>query len=460
MKHTKKSWLGWITKPHVVFLVLASVFGILSAFMIPQLTVSDENMHFLRAYNMASGKLGNTTCNYPHDINVKAGSVYTGETDAKYTEKVDFSNTEEASCGSAAGYSPIMHLAQSIGILLGKVIYPSSALMVLLGRLVNLAFYIAAVYFIIKYVQIGKWAFVVIALLPSMIHISASLSGDVMNNVMVLAMIAFTFNLFTQKKKISKWQLLIFAGLVLILALTKITNTILLLPLLFLPIRLFEKNKIKSIPFNIRKWSLIAGAGVLAISTILTWQHIFGSPLVTTPTDNPLKDNPLGFVDILINTYISPFFGYNDLILRGVVGEFASFQYHLPTFMVIILFVLFLIVLLHKNKNEEKLVRPVEKALTISTVCTLLLLVITISYALYTAWAIQPFRLGPEAPYADGVQGRYFTALLTLLIPLFIWLRRYIYIDTKSSITLGVVVFSISALSLAFYIIETHLFLT
>ena len=77
---------------------------------------------------------------------------------------------------------------------------------------------------------------------------------------------------------------------------------------------------------------------------------------------------------------------------------------------------------------------------------------------MYTAWAIQPFRLGAGALYADGVQGRYFTAALIFLAPLFIWLRKFYWTQVKSEETLCLLVYLVSGGSLLFYIIETYRF--
>jgi len=277
-------------------------------------------MHFLRAYNLASGKSGNNHCVYPSDVNEKAGSIYSGNFSSNYTTKINFSETINASCGSAAGYLPLMHLPQAIGIFLGKIIFPSTAVMILLGRLFNLSFYIIIIYLIIKKVRIGKWAFVVIALFPSMVHMAASLSGDVMNNIIVFAVIAMLFNLFTQANKLTKKQIAGLLALACLASLTKATNIILLAILFLLPVKLSLKNRVKNQFFNYQKWLIIILCGILCAIFIVGWQKTYGIPLASSTLENLLLIHPLRFVKILINNYISPFIGYNDLILRGVIG--------------------------------------------------------------------------------------------------------------------------------------------
>lgn len=447
-------------KPELIFVILAVPFGIFSAILVPQLSVSDENMHFLKAYNLATGDLGNNNCHYPREVAYKASSIYSGNYSADFSSKANLNDIIPSECGSAASYSPIMHIPQAIGIFLAKLIYPSTGLMVLFGRLTNLAFFAIATYFIIKKTRLGKWAFVVIGLFPLSIHMAASISSDVMNTVIVFAFAAFVFNLFTQLNRISRKQIILLICLSSLLALTKVTNIVLLLPLLFLPTQLFDKNKIKKLPFNVRKWMTCLLCGVLAILVIVGWQKIYGATIINTATESLLSHNPLYFFKILYNTYINPVGGYNDVVLRGVIGEFASFRYHLPSFMLLFCFLIFGLTLLYKTKDEDLNIKNHSLSLAIGSLGAFTLLILTITYAMYTIWAILPFRLGPNATYADGVQGRYFTAALVFLIPPLIWLQKFVSIKIKSENIIGMIVFFSSIIWLLFYTLETwHYFL-
>src|ERR1700744_5370508 len=81
----------YIQKPHLVFLVLASIFGILSAVIVPQLSIPDENMHFLRSYSLASGHVAgdHDKCTFPKEVYDRAYSIYKGDYNAHYAKKVD-----------------------------------------------------------------------------------------------------------------------------------------------------------------------------------------------------------------------------------------------------------------------------------------------------------------------------------------------------------------------------------
>ena len=456
----KKYWsyfLSFIKKPENVFISLSLFFGVLSAILVPQLSVSDENMHYLRAYGISQGRVeSGSRCTLPKDVAKRAGSVYEGNFSSDYSKPIDRSSLNIDKCSSASGYPPIMHLPQAIGIGIASLFNGSTGLTILFGRIANALFYSIAIYFIIKWVRVGKWAFVAIGLIPLMVHMASSLSSDCVTNVAVFTITALIINLFTQKDKISNKQIetLLFIGMV--LTLTKSINALLLFPLIFLPKHLFSPNKNKKIPFNIQKWIILTSIGAIAIVSILIWQKIYGQPLLTTgAAHNPLHSNPLKFIAILFNTYISPTIGYADVVLRGSVGDFSSFKYHLPLFILIPLFSLLFLSLLHYNKKDQELLGEQTGKLAVYNLATIGLFICAVSYAMYTAWALLPFRFGEGAYYADGVQGRYFTATAVMLVPVGLWLQKYINVRTKNEKVFNLIMFFGLALILSFYIFET-----
>ena len=456
----KKYWsyfLSFIKKPENVFISLSLFFGVLSAILVPQLSVSDENMHYLRAYGISQGRVeSGSRCTLPNDVAKRAGSVYEGNFSSDYSKPIDSSSLNIDKCSSASGYPPIMHLPQAIGIGIANTIHGSLGITILFGRLFNLIFYSIALYFIIKWVRIGKWAFVATGLFPLMIHLSASLSGDCMANIAIFTAVATILNLFSQKHPMTRRQQLLIVFIFCFSILTKSVSILLLFPLIFLPKHLFSPNKNKKIPFNIQKWSLLIFASILAGLCLVLWLQIYTQPLLTTgAAHNPLHSNPLKFIAILFNTYISPTIGYTDVVLRGSVGDFSSFKYHLPLFILIPLFSLLFLSLLHYNKKDQELLGEQTGKLAVYNLATIGMFVCTVSYAMYTAWALLPFRFGEGAYYADGVQGRYFTATAVMLVPVGLWLQKYINVRTKNEKVFNLIMFFGLALILSFYIFET-----
>ena len=456
----KKYWsyfLSFIKKPENVFISLSLFFGVLSAILVPQLSVSDENMHYLRAYGISQSRVeSGSRCTLPKDVAKRAGSVYEGNFSSDYSKPIDRSSLNIDKCSSASGYPPIMHLPQAIGIGIASLFNGSTGLTILFGRLANVLFYSIAVYLIIKWVRIGKWAFTAIGLIPLMVHMASSLSSDCMTNVAVFTITAFILNLFTQKDKLSHKQTIALICTGVFLTLTKSVNALLLFPLLFLPKRLFSPNKNERLPFNIQKWTILVVTGIAAIVSILIWQKIYGQPLLTTgAVHNPLHSNPLKFIAILFNTYINPRLPVSDDIIRGVIGAFSAFKYGLPLFVLIPSFSLLFLSLLHYNKKDQELLGEQTGKLAVYNLVTIGMFVCAVSYAMYTAWALLPFRFGEGAYYADGVQGRYFTATAVMLVPVGLWLQKYINVRTKNEKVFNLIMFFGLALILSFYIFET-----
>lgn len=296
--------------------------------------------------------------------------------------------------------------------------------------------------------RVGKYVFFVVALIPQMIHIAASLSADMTNNIAAMAIVAITLNLFVQSTRINKKQIIAIIVLAILAALLKKNLILLFLPLIFLPSHLFVANTIKSIPFNIQKWSLAVTSILAFMAAYLVWTKIGIAPVQSAVLPyNPIADHPNLFLNLLFHTYMSD---YGDLVLRGVFGDFSSFLYHFPTILIVLQMSILVVVLLHTTPRTSRILAN-NKWLVLSMTLTFVLSVFAITYGLYTEWGLKR----GISQYADGVQGRYFTALIVLLIPLFAWLSKYVTVRFRSERMLFAVVSLSQLILLAFYVFYT-----
>jgi uncharacterized membrane protein len=447
---------NFFSRPEKIFLILSLFFGFLSAILTPQISIADEGSHFQRAYDLSEFRLTcKDTVMFPEALAEKLENARPDKKDySPKHNKIDFSNRVEYLCLSASGYSPILYIPQTIGIWFARIIYPSPDFLILMSRLFAAIFYSVSIFFIIKFLRLGKWLLVVLALSPQLIHSAASLSTDCVNNIAIFLIIAFLINLFMQKEKLSSRQTLALFGLALLAALTKQNNILLFFPLIFLPTKLFKNNKNKKIPFNLQKWAIGLSMLIIAIGTYYIWQKIIYTPTNDIPLDNPLNEHPFRFLKIIFNTYLSP--AYGDFVLNGIFGGFSSFQYSQPISATWLIICLILISLLftedyptHKTISKKW----VAIVFSISTIIS----ISAITYILYSAWAL---RLGPNVMWAEGVQGRYFTALLLLLVPIFLPLKHWLGSPIiKNQSRTGKLIFVVMGIVLIFYIIETVLFI-
>lgn len=443
-------------KPELLFIMISLFFGTISAFAVPQLSVNDETAHFKRSYSVSTANIMGETCTYPQEIIDKIKDVRKDEFSFNISEE----NTKELvtqSCESASNYSPMMHLPQAIGIFIAKVIQDSPGLMVLLGRLANLLFYAGAMYLIIRFAVVGKWVFFVLGLLPLSIHTAASLSYDTFNIIAIFAFIALMLNLYIQKRTATTKQILLLFLLSILLTTAKTSNLV-LLPLVFiLPLSLFKKHPTKYSDI-LNKLLVTFGIILASIICMFLWKTISGVEL-TNDAPNRVSENPFYFLVILYNTYVNPFLGYNDVVTRGIVGEFSSFKYHLPTFLVVTSYGLIAFALLTRDDDTKRYATKKIGLLVLASVAVFVTSILVITYGLYDLWATLPSRYGPDAYFADGVQGRYFTPLLALLIPVGVWLMKYIRIVTMSTYIQKGIIIATSVLLLCFYSVQTILFL-
>lgn len=462
-KLTKKLKVFLMT-PEYIFAVLALVFGLASAVLTPQLIANDENMHFIRSYALTDLEVQHE-CSLPVDIKERGFYAIYGQEKPDYsfnTKSVDEGNMMQTDCGTASSYNPLLHLPQAVGMEVAKTIWPSTGAMILFGRVLNVIVYVVGLFFIIRFAKIGKWLLAVIGLLPMMVHMSGTLTGDVVNNLIVLGFISYIFNLFVQKTAMTRRQagvLLTLAGL---LAVTKPTNLVLLLPILFLPkktLPVVELHNKKISTFAIRM-TIATLSGLLALGVLFTWMQIqHNSALLgDAGAKNPIIENPLFFLEIIFNTYINPDIilggiSYSDWLMRGAVGSFASFRYHLPFSLVFLLLTVFVFIGLRNDTTEQSIMKHSSKALLLSALASFIVVVMAMTYGLYVAWALTYLDGGEQ--YALGLQGRYFTPLLFLLAPALIYIRRFISVNIAEGIATGVIVFIGMGFSLVYYTIQT-----
>lgn len=412
-----------IKKPEMVFLVIASFFGIASMALMPILQAPDENQHFQISYAVFSSNKAagddivlneEITLNYVRDGHY--GDVFTNKTSAD-DDGISINTGSYVFDGKTrASIFDIKHLVQALGVLLGRIVYPSLGVMVEFGRLFNLLVYIGAVYLIIKKIKFGKWTLLLIATLPIMIQQATSLSYDSINAIAVYAWFAYIVNLYSSKKLISKKEIIIGILLSILIAITKLNNLLLLALIFVIPKNKFAINMlVKKINDSRLKNYLWFGLCMLIIILITLVTYVGVQSILSGQEFDASR-----LVHVLLNTFI--WGDGNNLALIdgttvGIVGFFSNFYYHLPYWSVVITFVSLAFTMHYENFTS------ISKRFAFISTALFFASVLLISIGMYYAWATQPFRFGIGAPVTDGIQGRYFTPLLILLFPGLAYLR-------------------------------------
>lgn len=344
-----------------------------------------------------------------------------------FEKKVDFSNDHFKLKFSI---KKIMHLPQFIGMVIGKAIYPSLGVILLVGRIFNALAYIVGMYFVIKAAKYGKLALMFISLLPMMLQQAASLSYDVLNYVSIACFFVFFVNLikeriFTNKKFL---QLIL---LTLFLYSTK-TNNLLLLPFLVMIDFEFEGFlKVLNPAYNFFKkyrWYFVTGAVCLGIVAFYFFLKGWGG------TQH--------FIWVMFNTFFlqQENVNLNGLLTIGIFGEFGWLTTQLPLWLIFIDIVVLVLIYLSEYIS-------VTKTEGISSALIFPLQVLVIVIGMYFAWTLRsnPDNVGANR-IAHGEQGRYFTPFLIYLAPLFSICQSKLglEINRKSIINLSTIIILIN----------------
>jgi uncharacterized membrane protein len=444
-----------LQKPEQTFLIIAAVFGLLIVFTMPLFMAPDETVHFDRAYEVGSGHLLSKT------IHGQTGDVVpiipgVRYIDNKYIPPIPrhdyFSKTIAAHpkfipFPSSALYSPVAYLPQAVGVDVGRVVYPSVGIMVLTGRIFNLAAYIFMIWLAICMARQGKWVYAAAGLLPVGLQEAASLSTDVMTIGLCFLTIAFVHNLFLQKEALSKRQYLALLGLAIGLGLTKQTNIVLLLSVLFLPREVLGSAKRKVVmALSVIGTSILAALAWYAIIKLKHYETDYSNTLQIAKIDQigQLKyvlKHPFAFAKTLFRTFV---YGsatqLPDFFWTSMYGFFSLFTYHLPLPFIGLGYAVLLIAYLYSAnvKNDAK----ITARMTLVQSIVFILSTIAVAGALYMVWT----PVG--APEVAGIQGRYFIPLLPLLIPLAVYAGRWVKLTFDKPYRMGALLSMVSVINL------------
>lgn len=418
-----------------LFLILAVPCIALFMFLVPVTQVPDEGEHSRLAWEIGYN-VKNEEEFYSlvfHQADVVLNSSPEPEALNKkvyrklFEKKVDFSNDHFKLKFSI---KKIMHLPQFIGMVIGKAIYPSLGVILLVGRIFNALAYIVGMYFVIKAAKYGKLALMFISLLPMMLQQAASLSYDVLNYVSIACFFVFFVNLikertFTNKKFL---QLIL---LTLFLYSTK-TNNLLLLPFLVMIDFEFEGFlKVLNPAYNFFKkyrWYFVTGAVCLGIVAFYFFLKGWGG------TQH--------FIWVMFNTFFlqQENVNLNGLLTIGIFGEFGWLTTQLPLWLIFIDIVVLVLIYLSEYIS-------VTKTEGISSALIFPLQVLVIVIGMYFAWTLRsnPDNVGANR-IAHGEQGRYFTPFLIYLAPLFSICQSKLglEINRKSIINLSTIIILIN----------------
>ncbi len=457
-----------IKSPQLFFAITALFFGGIFIVVMPPLQTPDEATHFLRAYQISEGKfisqkVNGVTGDYlpssiQETINIleKDGPIqFNGN--KKYNHRqtkaaffdIPLKSGEQQfyDISSAASYSPVAYIPQSIGILAGKLFNTPVIVMMYLVRLANLIFWVGAIYVAIGLFPWKKWAAVGIALLPMVVAQSASAGIDALSVGLGAIFLAFILNLYSGKERVNQK---IGVTLVLIATLMLLTKQIMivLLPLLFL-LRKEQFDKIR------QYWLLMAVGMFVPLLVFALWSLM--TPEISQnaaqiqngqDTEGQIKymlTEPWRFLLALFFTF---FLTWGDGISQSLMGNFGWVDTPLSAVFMNLGYVGLAAYLITNYESYSV-------SNSLNRFSRWLLFVLTLGYCLLVCVAMYVLYSPLKYDIIIGIQGRYFFPALFLLVPLLltntIRIKKEFFIRTVAVISLIMLTVSVLTIIHRYY---------
>jgi uncharacterized membrane protein len=236
-------------------------------------------------------------------------------------------------------------------------------------------------------------------------------------------------SLFIQKEPLTKVQLVGLLVLSVLLYVTKMNNVILLLLIPFLPFALYRHlPPIKLLIERFSKRQLLIGFSIL-VGAIGAFSLFVLIGRLGDLADIP----PLHTLKVLFSTLMStdmpsvpPVFRdpaqIDAITVTGIFGTFGWVEYRLPEWAVCIGFSVLLVLFL----NDGEFV-AVPKRFAVASLVVFVLCVASVFLGAYYIWTDKSSLI------IDGVQGRYLTPFLFLLVPSFMYLQNHIRITVRKN---------------------------
>lgn len=201
------------------FVLIASSVGIALTIITPMWQVPDEVVHSFRAYDLAKGRIlyqrHEDSMVLPKsmydlfdkiDDNKLAFKPQNRVDKAKFLEGISMPLNKEITDkyygNNTEAYLFVAYLPQAIGIFIGDLFNLPVYFVLMLGRLINLAFWITMGYFTLRFMPIKKELMMFIMLLPMSVYQAASLSPDAVLNSCSFLLIAYILHLKFNKENV------------------------------------------------------------------------------------------------------------------------------------------------------------------------------------------------------------------------------------------------------------------
>ena len=434
---TKKNTGSQLTEWLFMMFVLA-VFFVIYIIICPNNMAPDETLHFRRAFEVSKGgfipKYLPESKEYGDFLPVEIYDFANPEAtlDWNHVTEVNFSNT--------ALYSPISYLPQALAIFVADLFTNNVPALFYSGRIGSAIVCFLLLSYALKTVPFGRRIVFTIMMFPLSVEEMTSMSPDGFVIALSIVFISYILKVSFSEKKISKTDEIFLFIISVLLSQCKIVYVVLLLLLFVIPKEKFA-SKGKAI---IYKLGVLVFCGIIN----LVWLKISSGfltvefqPGVDSGAQlNLIMGNIPGYVLVCIRTIVMKGIWWATNMIGSYMGAMLV---QTPDIIWILNWIILIVSIIYSGiyEGKKESVKMYQPVIMIMVFVTGMVLIFT---SLYIQWT----PLGKDT--IDGIQGRYFTPLMSSLCPAvsmiiakIINCRRKSLIDIIHCITtFSVVVFS------------------
>ena len=254
--------------------------GLAMLVVMAPMSMNDEEYHYNTAFILSNILMGQENvfdvpdayCDFTGTvIHMNANTAFIRVKEEFFSEKTDISDNAFFNGGlSNMLYHPIIYLAPSIGITIGRLMKLNFIQLYYLGRCFNLFAYIFLILIALKITPKYKELMLLIASLPMCLHQAVSYSYDVVINGMSFVFVAYTFLLIYREDGVTWKDALVLVAIGGILCPGKLVYIVLLGFLFIIP-----KEKFRDLKDRKKKLGLIL-FGVVLIFAVTQFQVVLG----------------------------------------------------------------------------------------------------------------------------------------------------------------------------------------
>jgi len=442
LRMTIKKIQQLIKQPHIVFILISLLFGLVFIKITPPLWGLDEPSHTARVFHILRGEFvsdgdNNNPANFmPANYNeliqyrvsdildfVRMDNIISRKdvTDINVYKKITSNRFDKSEYFSSyiANYSPVAYPGPIVGLAVAKTLNLNMGHSLTLMRFMGLLSYIAIAAFAIWIIRNYKlkWLFVTLALVPMAIFQASVVTADTMVIGTTLLFFALVYRI-ALEKEVNRKLLIALAVVSVLIPLIKLNHVIIVLIIAAIPAYKFGSLK--------RAWIYKGLVIATSIFLALLWAqftHVTATPGVSQRADqaavSPSEQisyavhNPIKFGQATGKSFVI----FGDAYYRGLLFTVSGNSVETPVVATITLSFVILLAALIAKKELLRL-----KRIIIWSCVACLVFVASVFGALYASFTPVGW------PFVDGVQGRYF---FPLLIPVTMLVAMIIPIQVK-----------------------------